>query len=99
MPAYHLPSINKIAEALGGFRGHRIGVRRSARNRPAVDEYHVRRRARVRWRLLDGGKADAADKCQRGRAGAHEITSHGCLLLRLGPHDVSRDSGDRCLTF
>src|SRR5262249_15687311 len=30
---------------------------------------------------LGGGKADAADKCQRERAGAHEITSHGCLLF------------------
>src|SRR5262249_205944 len=48
----------------------------------AVDERRVRRRAGVRWRLLlGGGKADAADKCQRERAGAHEITSHGCLLF------------------
>jgi hypothetical protein len=30
---------------------------------------------------LGGGKADAANKCQRERAGAHEITSHGCVLF------------------
>src|SRR5262249_49735835 len=67
----------------GELRRHRIGVRRRARNRQgAVDERRVRRRAGVRWRLLlGGGKADAADKCQRERAGAHEITSHGCLLF------------------
>src|SRR5262245_45299944 len=67
----------------GELRRHRIGIRRRARNRQgAVDERRIRRGAGVRWRLLlGGGKADAADKCQRERAGAHEITSHGCLLF------------------
>jgi hypothetical protein len=31
-----------------------------------------------RWRrLLAGGEANAADKCQRARAGPQEIASHG----------------------
>jgi hypothetical protein len=43
-----------------------------------------------RWRLLlGGGKADAAGKCQRQRAGPQKIASHGYLLR------WRRDSGIR----
>src|SRR5262245_37492222 len=46
----------------GEFRGHRIGIRRPARNRQgAIDEYRVHRRAGVQWRLLLGG-GRSADK-------------------------------------
>jgi hypothetical protein len=33
-----------------------------------------------RWRLLGGGKADAAGKYQRERTHRQEMASHGCLL-------------------
>src|SRR5262245_31475103 len=33
-----------------------------------------------RWRLLGGGKADAAGKYQRERTRRQEMASHGCLL-------------------